>query len=192
MTTIAQRIYTLTGKRRTITANRRLGCILACFAGFINAGGFFIVQSRDITRPVAGDADAVARQHEIGRIIDLAKGARPDEVVFGKNELSEMLPRPTPLSLSLMEQLWAAGGSVELAARELAEIIDRVAIAQPPHRKTSHVVPTLMLMPPSGKSRNRERRRWAAPLLDSGFRRRTAWVRAERLRFLSSRLRVFA
>ena len=68
---------------------------------------------------VAGDADAVARQHEIGRIIDLAKGARPDEVVFGKNELSEMLPRPTPLSLSLMEQLWAAGGSVELAAREL-------------------------------------------------------------------------
>ncbi len=30
-----------------------------------------------------------------------------------------MLPRPTPLSLSLMEALWAAGGSVDLAAREL-------------------------------------------------------------------------
>ena len=43
----------------------------------------------------------------------------PDEVVFAKNELSEMLPRPTPLSLSLMESLWAAGGSVDLAAREL-------------------------------------------------------------------------
>src|SRR6185503_5825401 len=50
---------------------------------------------------------------------DLAKGAKPDEVVFAKNELSEMLPRPTPLSLSLMEALWAAGGSVDLAAREL-------------------------------------------------------------------------
>ena len=47
------------------------------------------------------------------------KGASPDQVVFGKNELSEMLPRPTPLSLSLMEALWAAGGSVDLAAREL-------------------------------------------------------------------------
>ena len=40
-------------------------------------------------------------------------------MVFAKNELSEMLPRPTPLSLSLMESLWAAGGSVDLAAREL-------------------------------------------------------------------------
>ncbi len=82
-------------------------------------GGFFIVQSRDITRAVAGDAGTVAKQNEIGRVLDFAKGARPDEVVFGKNELSEMLPRPTPLSLSLMESLWAAGGSVELAAREL-------------------------------------------------------------------------
>ena len=45
--------------------------------------------------------------------------ASPIEVVFAKNELSEMLPRPTPLSLSLMEELWAAGGSVDLAAREL-------------------------------------------------------------------------
>lgn len=42
--TISQRLYTLTGKRRTISANRKLGCILACCAGFINAGGFFIVQ----------------------------------------------------------------------------------------------------------------------------------------------------
>jgi rhodanese-related sulfurtransferase/membrane protein insertase Oxa1/YidC/SpoIIIJ/phosphohistidine swiveling domain-containing protein len=82
-------------------------------------GGFFIVQSRDITRAVAGDADAVVKQNDIGRAIALAKGAKPDEIVFGKNELSEMLPRPTPLSLSLMESLWAAGGSVELAAREL-------------------------------------------------------------------------
>jgi rhodanese-related sulfurtransferase/membrane protein insertase Oxa1/YidC/SpoIIIJ/phosphohistidine swiveling domain-containing protein len=82
-------------------------------------GAFFIVQSRDITRPVAGDVHTVAKQNELGRVVDLAKGAAPDEIVFGKNELSEMLPRPTPLSLSLMESLWAAGGSVELAAREL-------------------------------------------------------------------------
>jgi len=77
------------------------------------------VQSRDITRPVAGDADMATMQNDLARAIDIAKGASPDQVVFGKNELSEMLPRPTPLSLSLMEALWAAGGSVDLAAQEL-------------------------------------------------------------------------
>jgi rifampicin phosphotransferase len=82
-------------------------------------GRFRLVQSRDITRPVAGDADAAAMQNDLARVIDIAKGAGPDDTVFHKNELSEMLPRPTPLSLSLMESLWAAGGSVDLAAREL-------------------------------------------------------------------------
>src|SRR3954468_22268605 len=82
-------------------------------------GRFHLVQSRDITRPIAGDAETAAQQNDLARAIDLAKGAEPDQVVFAKNELSEMLPRPTPLSLSLMESLWAAGGSVDLAAREL-------------------------------------------------------------------------
>jgi phosphohistidine swiveling domain-containing protein len=82
-------------------------------------GRFHLVQSRDITRPVAGDADMAAMQNDLARAVDLAKGAEADQVVFAKNELSEMLPRPTPLSLSLMESLWAAGGSVDLAAREL-------------------------------------------------------------------------
>ena len=82
-------------------------------------GRFNLVQSRDITRPVAGDADMAAMQNDLARAVDIAKGASPDQVVFAKNELSEMLPRPTPLSLSLMESLWASGGSVDLAAREL-------------------------------------------------------------------------
>jgi phosphohistidine swiveling domain-containing protein len=82
-------------------------------------GRFFLVQSRDITRPVAGDVDMAAMQNDIARAMSMAKGAEPDQVIFGKNELSEMLPRPTPLSLSLMEALWSSGGSVELAAREL-------------------------------------------------------------------------
>ena len=82
-------------------------------------GKFYLVQSRDITRAVAGNADAAAVQGDFARVVDFARGAAPDEVVFGKNELSEMLPRPTPLSLSLMESLWASGGSVDLAAREL-------------------------------------------------------------------------
>ncbi|MBN8936568.1 MAG: YidC/Oxa1 family membrane protein insertase [Rhizobiales bacterium] len=82
-------------------------------------GHFYLVQSRDITRPVAGDADMASMQNDLARVVTLAKGAAPDQLIFGKNELSEMLPRPTPLSLSLMETLWAAGGSVDMAAREL-------------------------------------------------------------------------
>ena len=82
-------------------------------------GRFYLVQSRDITRPVAGDADMASMQNDLARVVTLAKGAAPDQLIFGKNELSEMLPRPTPLSLSLMETLWSVGGSVDLAAREL-------------------------------------------------------------------------
>jgi phosphohistidine swiveling domain-containing protein len=58
-------------------------------------------------------------QEELARALDAARGAAPDEVVFAKNELSEMLPRPTALSLSLMQALWASGGSVDRAARKL-------------------------------------------------------------------------
>jgi phosphohistidine swiveling domain-containing protein len=58
-------------------------------------------------------------QANVVQAVDLAVGEEPDEIVFAKNELSEMLPRPTPLSLSLMEALWAGGGSVDLAARQL-------------------------------------------------------------------------
>ncbi len=82
-------------------------------------GSFFLVQSRDITRDVAGEAVLAAAQNDYARLIRLADGAAPDEIVFGKNELAEMLPRPTPLSLSLMEALWASGGSIDLAARQL-------------------------------------------------------------------------
>jgi rhodanese-related sulfurtransferase/phosphohistidine swiveling domain-containing protein len=82
-------------------------------------GSFRIVQSRDITRTMTADATAAAVQQDLARLVDLARGATGGEVVFAKNELSEMLPRPTPLSLSLMQALWASGGSIDLAAREL-------------------------------------------------------------------------
>jgi rhodanese-related sulfurtransferase/membrane protein insertase Oxa1/YidC/SpoIIIJ/phosphohistidine swiveling domain-containing protein/molybdenum-dependent DNA-binding transcriptional regulator ModE len=83
------------------------------------AGSYHLVQSRDITRVLAGEGDESAVKADLARVLDLAKGAAPDEGVFAKNELSEMLPRPTPLSLSLMEALWASGGSVDRAARNL-------------------------------------------------------------------------
>jgi rhodanese-related sulfurtransferase/membrane protein insertase Oxa1/YidC/SpoIIIJ/phosphohistidine swiveling domain-containing protein len=82
-------------------------------------GRFHLVQSRDVTRVMAGEPDHELLQEDLARALDAARGAAPDEVVFAKNELSEMLPRPTALSLSLMRTLWASGGSVERAARKL-------------------------------------------------------------------------
>lgn len=82
-------------------------------------GRFHLVQSRDVTAGASRDPEKAAAQASLAQAVDRAIGAGPDETVFAKNELSEMLPRPTPLSLSLMEALWASGGSVDLAARQL-------------------------------------------------------------------------
>jgi rhodanese-related sulfurtransferase/membrane protein insertase Oxa1/YidC/SpoIIIJ/phosphohistidine swiveling domain-containing protein len=82
-------------------------------------GRFHLVQSRDVTRVMAGEGDRALVQEDLARALDAARGAAPDEVLFAKNEMSEMLPRPTPLSLSLMRALWASGGSVDRAARKL-------------------------------------------------------------------------
>jgi rhodanese-related sulfurtransferase/membrane protein insertase Oxa1/YidC/SpoIIIJ/phosphohistidine swiveling domain-containing protein len=81
-------------------------------------GQFKLVQSRDITTGTEGHGDADI-QREWHRILSIASPGRLDEIVFAQNELSEVLPRPTPLSLSLMESLWASGGSVDLACRAL-------------------------------------------------------------------------
>ncbi len=82
-------------------------------------GVFYLVQSRDITRSEAGAESDTAVQNEWARVLDSAAAAPPDEIIFEQNELSEVLPRPTPLSLSLMDGLWASGGSIDLACRQL-------------------------------------------------------------------------
>ncbi len=82
-------------------------------------GRFFILQSRDITAPVAAAESQAAVQLEWARVMERADGASPDDVIFVQNEMTEVLPKPTPLSLSLMEALWASGGSVDLACRTL-------------------------------------------------------------------------
>lgn len=81
-------------------------------------GRFYLVQSRDITRLETGNGNALI-QGEWARVLDSAAGAAPDAIVFEQNELSEVLPRPSVLSLSLMESLWASGGSIDLACRQL-------------------------------------------------------------------------
>jgi len=85
-------------------------------------GRFYLLQSRNVTAalrmsPNGGAAAAIERDRH--RLLRLAIGARPDEVMLQQDELAELLPRPTPFSLSLMESLWRPGGSVDLACRYL-------------------------------------------------------------------------
>lgn len=82
-------------------------------------GEFYIVQSRDITRTVIGDELTLAIEDERARLIERSQGAQADEVVLARTELAELLPRPTTLSLSLMNEIWSAGGSVDRACRAL-------------------------------------------------------------------------
>jgi rifampicin phosphotransferase len=95
-----------------------------------HTGRFYLVQSRDITRVIVDESDAGLVRREMARALDLADGLEAGAVAFGKNEFAEMLPRPTPLSLSLMEALWQSGGSVDLASRKLGlsyQVTDRSA-----------------------------------------------------------------
>lgn len=83
-------------------------------------GRFLLLQARDITRLSShGPSPAALRERERARVLALAHDARAGTVVLGQNELAELLPRPSPLSASWMNALWAHGGSTDLACREL-------------------------------------------------------------------------
>ena len=84
-------------------------------------GQFRLVQARNITkscRDADGEVGVVERERH--RLLELL--ARPDNdeaSTLVQNELSELLPYPTPLSRSLMEKLWSAGGSTDIACQLL-------------------------------------------------------------------------
>ena len=93
-------------------------------------GEFVLLQARDITRSITlGDTPRNLAERERARLVKQLLGRRrvarreesvdPAEPVFVQNELSELLPRPTPLSVDLMSRLWASDGSTDLACREL-------------------------------------------------------------------------
>ncbi|MHC4512612.1 MAG: PEP/pyruvate-binding domain-containing protein, partial [Planctomycetota bacterium] len=99
-------------------------------------GRFYLLQARDITVTSGTGSSAEAlRQRERARLLARVQNAEqtagqtaeqaaeqtaePNEVVLAQNELSELLPKPTPFSLDFMNSLWAAGGSVDLACRSM-------------------------------------------------------------------------
>lgn len=82
-------------------------------------GQFQIVQSRDITTLAIGSEAEQIRLAEWRDVLQRFGTADPDQTILEQDEMSEVLPRPTPLSFSLMAKLWAPGGSVDLACRAL-------------------------------------------------------------------------
>lgn len=82
-------------------------------------GQFIIVQSRDITVTGSKAKQNSAEYKEWRRLFEICENVSGDEIVLVQDEMSEVLPRPTPLSFSLMQGLWSAGGSVERASKRL-------------------------------------------------------------------------
>ena len=83
-------------------------------------GKFMLLQARDITASVCNKAGKIgAIERERRRLLRLAPNVQSSNEFLAQNELSELLPRPTPLSASLMERMWAPGGSTDLACRLL-------------------------------------------------------------------------
>ncbi|MCP3870376.1 MAG: hypothetical protein GY703_20240 [Gammaproteobacteria bacterium] len=82
---------------------------------------FMLLQARDITASIVNlPGIESAFERERSKLLRLApKDVKPEEVLLAQNELSELMPRPTPLSASVMERLWAIGGSTDLACRSL-------------------------------------------------------------------------
>ncbi|MFN0008757.1 MAG: PEP/pyruvate-binding domain-containing protein [Planctomycetota bacterium] len=83
-------------------------------------GRFSILQARDITRRCTDSADGRGiRERERSRLLELARGVPAGAIFLEQNELSELLPEPTPFSLGWMDEMWAYGGSTHLACRSL-------------------------------------------------------------------------
>lgn len=83
-------------------------------------GRFLILQTRDITSDSRRDATGHGvLERERYRLLELFHGHRADTMVLSQGPLTELLPTPTRLSLSLMDRLWAPGGAVDLACAQL-------------------------------------------------------------------------
>ena len=83
-------------------------------------GSFHLLQTRDITSDSRmGSSPKSFFERERFRLLKLCTGAEPNTVVLKQNELSELMPTPSHLSLSLMQRIWGPGGTVDLACSML-------------------------------------------------------------------------
>ncbi len=83
-------------------------------------GRVLLLQSRHVTRRAGDGSDPVAvRERERARLLALVGDRPADEPAFVAGDYAALLPEPTPYSMALMQEIWAPGGSVDLACRRL-------------------------------------------------------------------------
>lgn len=78
---------------------------------------FSILQARDIVEQP--ETPQTWASGEWQRLAASSQGAGGSDPVFVTGPMAELLPRPTPASLSLLNAFWAGGGSMDLAARSV-------------------------------------------------------------------------
>jgi pyruvate,water dikinase len=78
-------------------------------------GRFWLLQARPITAGGAAEREEVRRQE----IAALAARAEPGGTVWGRYNLAEVLPEPTPLTWSLVRRLMSGSGGLGLMYRDL-------------------------------------------------------------------------
>jgi rifampicin phosphotransferase len=86
-------------------------------------GSFHILQTRDI----AADVTERTRRNETEALLHRARRApaKSSTILLHASSMTELLPRPTTVSLDVLNALWAPGSSVDLACRRLG--LDYVA-----------------------------------------------------------------
>lgn len=83
---------------------------------------FWILQSRDIVAAAQAVSPLLQEWQRLCVIAQsqaVAEPSAPGAAMFTMDDMSELLPAPTPVSLALLEAVCASGGSLDLAARSL-------------------------------------------------------------------------
>ena len=84
------------------------------------AGKFYLLQARDITvsvTRVSGLNGLIERERS--ELLRSLPAASDQPTLLAQNELSELLPRPTPMSASFMKKLWDENGATQIACERL-------------------------------------------------------------------------
>jgi len=80
---------------------------------------YLLLQARDITATLGETAERNERRRLLAHVARHGTKPTPDTAALERGDVAELLPRPTPASLSLLNDMWLSGGSVDLALRSL-------------------------------------------------------------------------
>ncbi len=84
----------------------------------IVGGKISILQARDVTVRAGAQGSGDAHfERDRQKLVSAVQGEGMDEVILAQDEISELVPNPTPFSARFVADMWLAGGTVDLACR---------------------------------------------------------------------------